>query len=358
MIDLLSRSRRIAFTGAILSTAVVFAGCSGSHAPAGPANTGGPALGAGSDLATVCKAGQKEGELDYTTSTDPDQIGAEVKGFEAAYPGIKVHVSAGQEPQDIVTQIISKVQAHHDLGIDGLTLDIEDVAPVIQQRLIAPVDWKALGAPADWLLNLDGNDLLRTQRIVLGLGYNSDKISADQLPNTWDQLLDPKWSGKFVVDPRGKYLSPLAITWGYDKAVTWYKKLLQNNPQLVEGASDSVAKVASGEALFSTSSHDAEIAQAKQQGAHVGIKYLDVVPTHDNYGIVMAGAKHPNAAACFLGWFDSPAGQALQLKTEFKGNETTPSGVPSGAQIAAAKNEQDAQVEAKTTDEFAKLSAG
>jgi iron(III) transport system substrate-binding protein len=358
MIDLLSRSRRIAFTGAILSTAVVFAGCSGSHAPAGPANTGGAALGAGSNLAAVCKAAQKEGELDYTTSTDPDEIGKEVKAFEARYPGINVKVAAGQEPQDNVAQIIAKVQAHHDLGIDGLTLDIANIGPIAQQHLIAPVDWKALGAPSDWLLNFNGSEVLRTQRIVLGLGYNSDKISADQLPDTWDQLLDPKWSGKFVVDPRGKYLAPLGITWGYDKAVAWYKKLLQNNPQLVEGASDSVAKVASGEALFSTSSHDSEITEAQHDGAHVAIKYLDVAPTHDNYGIVLAGAKHPNAAACFLGWFDSPEGQAMQLKTEFKGNETTPTGLPAGSKVAAASTTADAAVEAKTADEFATLSAG
>jgi iron(III) transport system substrate-binding protein len=358
MISMLSRSRRIAFASAVLSSAVVIAGCSGSHAPAGSGNTGGAALGAGADLATVCKAGAQEGSLNYATSTDPDQIGPEVKAFEAKYPGIKVKVAAGQEPQDNVAQIIAKVQAHHDLGLDALTLDIANIGPLVQQRLIAPVDWTALGAPGDWLLNLGGNSLLRTQRIVLGLGYNSDKISADQLPNTWDDLLDPKWSGKFVVDPRGKYLAPLGITWGYDKAVEWYKKLLQNNPQLVEGASDSVSKVASGEALFSTSSHDAEINQAQHDGSHVAIKYLDVVPTHDNYGIVISGADHPNAAACFLGWFDSPEGQSMQLKTEFKGNETTPSGLPSGAQIASAKNEADATAEAKTADEFATLSTG
>lgn len=357
MINMVSRPQRIAFTGAVLGAAMIFAGCSGSHGPSGPANTG-AALGAGSDLASVCKAGQKEGELDYETSTDPDEIGKEIKGFEAKYPGINVKVSAGQEPQDNVAQIIAKVQAHHDLGTDALTLDIANLGPLIQQRLISPVDWKALGAPADWLLNLNGSTFLRTQRISLGLGYNSDKISADQLPDTWDQLLDPKWSGKFIVDPRGKYLAPLGITWGYDKAVSWYKKVLQNKPQLVEGASDSVAKVASGEALFSASAHDSEITEAQHDGAHVGIKYLDVVPTHDNYGIVLTGAKHPNAAACFLGWFDSPEGQALQLKTEFKGNETKPSGVPASSQIAAAANAADASVEAKTADEFAKLSTG
>jgi iron(III) transport system substrate-binding protein len=361
MINMLFRPRRVAFFSAVISSAVVIAGCSGSHAPAGPASTGGKGatgIGAGSSLSAVCQAAKKEGQLNYETSTDPDQIGAEVKAFEARYPGIKVNVAAGQEPQDNVAQIIAKVQAHHALGVDGLTLDIENLGALAQQRLIAPVDWKALGVSGDKVLNIGGEDLVRTQRIILGLGYNSDKISADQLPNTWNDLLDPKWSGKFVVDPRGKYLAPLGITWGYAKALAWYKKLLKNNPQLVEGASDSVSKVASGEALFSASSHDSEINEAAHDGAHVKIKYLDVAPAHDNYGVVLAGAAHPNAAACFLGWFDSPEGQAMQLKTEFKGNETTPAGLPAGSTIASAKNSADAAVEARTSDAFAKLSTG
>lgn len=354
----LSRPRRVAFTSAVLGAAVLFAGCSGSHAPSGTNNTGtGGALGAGSNLSAVCKAAQKEGELDYQSSTDVDVFNKEIQPFKAKYPDIKIKFGS-QEPQDNVAQIISKVQAGHDVGIDGITLDIANLGPLVQQHLIAPVDWKALGAPQDWILNLEGNDLMRTQRIILGLGYNSDKISADELPSTWQELLDPKWSGKFSIDPRGKYLAPLGITWGKDKAVAWYKKLLQNNPQLVEGATDSVQKVASGETLFTATSHDAEILEQQESGAHVKIKYLDVVPTHDNYAVVMAGAKHPNAAACFLGWFDSPEGQAQQLKYEFKGNETKPSGVPADAKIASALNEADATVEAKTTDAFAALTTG
>lgn len=357
MISMLSRSRRIAFTGALLSSAVIVAGCSGSHGPSGPAKTAGTALGAGSNLSAVCAAGQKEGELDYQSSTDPAVFQKEVKAFEARYPKIKIKFGS-QQPQDNVAQIVAKVQAHHAVGIDGITLDIANLGPMTQQRLVAPVDWKALGAPSDWILTLGGSELMRTQRIALGLGYNSDKISAAELPNTWDELLNSKWSGKFSVDPRGKYLAPLGITWGQDKAVAWYKKLLQAKPQIVKGATESVQKVASGETLFTASSHDAEILEQKNSGAHVGIKYLDVVPTHDNYAVVLTGAKHPNAAACFLGWFDSPEGQAQQLKYEFKGNETTPSGAAASAKIASALNEADATAEGKTATAFASLTTG
>ena len=74
--------------------------------------------------------------------------------------------------------------------------------------------------------------------------------------------------------------------------------------------------------------------------------------------MVLAGAKHPNAAACFLGWFDSPDGQAQQLKYEFKGNATDPTGMPPGAKIASALTEANATTEGDTADAFAKLATG
>jgi iron(III) transport system substrate-binding protein len=336
-----------------LTGMAVLTACGGSDATAVTVKG---TLGEGSTLDEVCAAGEKEGQLDYASSTDAEVFAEEIKPFQEKYPDIKINFSS-QEPQDRVAAIVAKMQAKQAIGIDGITLDVPNVGPVIKLNLIADVDWKALGAADDELLTLDDTVLARTQRIVLGLGYNTDKITADELPNTWDDLLDPKWSGKFSVDPRGKYLAPLAITWGEDKAVEWYQKLLDNQPQLVQGATDSVQKVASGESLFTASSHDAEILEQQQAGAHVDIKYLDPVPAHDNYSVVFNRAKHPNAAACFLGWFISDEGQAQQLKYEFKGNETVPSGVPSGATVASDGDQQDADIETETSDKFAGMVA-
>lgn len=327
--------------------------CGGSNATT-PTVKG--TIGAGSTLDAVCAAGEKEGRLDYASSTDAEVFAEEIKPFQEKYPGIKIHFSS-QEPQDRVASIVSKVQAKKDIGIDGLTLDVPNVGPVIELGLIAPVDWQALGAGDDELLNLDKTVLARTQRIVLGLGYNSDKVKESDLPNSWDELLEPKWAGKFSIDPRGKYLAPLGIAWGEDKAVEWYGKLLANKPQLVKGATDSVQKVASGETLFTASSHDAEILEQQEAGAHVKIKYLDPVPTHDNYSVVFKQAKHPNAAACFLGWFISDEGQAQQMKYEFKGNETVPSGMPEGATVAADTDQKSAKTETDTADKFADMVA-
>jgi iron(III) transport system substrate-binding protein len=310
----------------------------------------------GMDLAAVCKAAESEGKVSFRDTTDPEIFNKEVAGFTAKYPQIKVDFGS-QRPQDSVQRIVAEKQAKHAVDVDAIAIDMPSAAPMIQQNLIQPVDWTALGVPAGDILTNQGAQFVRTQRIVLGLGYNTTKLKASDLPNTWDELINSKWAGKVIVDPRGEYLSGVGIVWGKDKAVEWYKQLMSTDkPMIVKGATTSLEKVISGEAMLTTSSHDAEVLEQQGKGAPVDIKYLDVVPTQDHYAIVVKGAAHPNAAACFLGWWTSPdGGQAAQLKYEFKGNEDEPKSVPSTAKLGAITSAAEADVQAGVAEEFASL---
>lgn len=324
-----------------------------------PSGAPSSAAAAGQTLAGACAAGATEGTVNFRDTTDPDLFAKEVAGFEAKYPDIKVNFGS-QRPQDSVARIVAEKQAHHALDVDAVAIDMPSAGPLIQQGLVGSTDWTALGVDPTDVLTSQGSQFVRTQRIILGLGYNTNKLKASDLPDTWEELVDSKWAGKIIVDPRGQYLSGLGITWGQDKAVDWYKRLLATDkPQIVKGATTSVQQVASGQAELTTSSHDAEILEQSEKGAPVAIKYLDVVPTQDHYAVILKGAAHPNAAACFLGWWTSKdGGQAAQLKYEFKGNETMPAGVPAGAALGAINTPAQADIQSSVADAFAKLTSG
>jgi iron(III) transport system substrate-binding protein len=248
------------------------------------------------------------------------------------------------------------VQAKHALDVDAISGDLPSFAPLFDQKLIQPVDWAKLGAPKDTQFTLKGYTTVRTYREILGLGYNSDKVKDSDLPSTWTDLVNSKWSGKVIVDPRGVYLSGLALSMGKDKAISWFQDLLKTDkPMIVKGATASMEKVISGEASLTTSSHDAEASEQQGKGAPVGIKYLDIVPTQDWYALVLKGAKHPAAAACFFSWWIGPEGQAQQLKYEFKTNETRPKAVPSGSKLVAINSPEQADLATAVANEFAKL---
>jgi hypothetical protein len=81
-----------------------------------------------------------------------------------------------------------------------------------------------------------------------------------------------------------------------------------------------------------------------RDGAPIGMKYLDVVPTVDFYNFIMDASPRKNAAACFIAWFVSEEGQATQLAVEFKTNDTIPPAAPAGAVFVAIDTEEEAQL--------------
>jgi iron(III) transport system substrate-binding protein len=305
----------------------------------------------------ACDAASANGgsTFNYWTSTDPDVFKQEIVPFTAKYPNVKINYTS-LRPSDMVQRIVSELQARHPLDVDAVAGDLPSFAPLFDQKLIQPVDWTKLGVPADVQFSLKGFTAVRTYRTVLGLGYNTKLVQESELPSTWQQLIDPKWSGKVIVDPRGVYMSGLALAMGKDQAVTYFKSLLKtDNPMIVKGATASMQKVISGEAKLSTSAHDSEAAEAQSKGAPVGIKYLDIVPTQDWYAMVLKGAQHSDAAACYLSWWTSAEGQAQQLKYEFKSNKTTPAGLPAGAKLEAINDTQQADLATEVATTFAKL---
>jgi iron(III) transport system substrate-binding protein len=331
---------------------LALAACAGKH------NNGGGASAATVSLTSqaACDTASKDGGgLNYWTSTDPEIFKQELAPFNAKYPNIKVNYTS-LRPSDQVQRIVAEVQANHSLDVDAIAGDLPSYAPLFDQKLIQPVDWTKLGEPADIQFQLKGYTTIRTYREVLGLGYNTTKVQESELPSTWDQLVDSKWSGKVIVDPRGIYLSGLALGMGQDKAISWFKDLLKTDkPMIVKGATASMEKVISGEATLTTSSHDAEAAEQQGKGAPVGIKFLDIVPTQDWYAVVLKGAKHPAAAACFFSWWTGTEGQAQQLKYEFKTNKTTPDGLPAGAKLVAINNPDQATLATDVATQYAKL---
>jgi len=339
-------------------------GSSGSNSSSGATSGAAGTAAAGNTLSVsasdACKAAVSEegGQLNYWARTDPDVFTKEIEPFVKAHPDIKISYTS-LRPVDITQRLISEKQANHAYDADGIAGDLPSFAPLFDQGIVQDVDWTKLGIAKDLEFKLNGITAYRIYREVLGLGYNTTKLKASDLPSTWAELVDSKWAGKVIVDPRGVFLSGLAIAWGKDKTISWFKDLMATaKPQIVKGATASMEKIISGEALLTTSSHDAEAIEQQSKGAPVDIKYLDVVPTQDYYGLILDGAKHPNAAACFFSWWGSADGQAQQLKYEFKEDLTQPKGLPSSAKLVAINDTKEADLATDVATELGNLMQG
>lgn len=282
------------------------------------------------DLAAVCAAGAAEGTLVYWNNlSNPEPI---IAAFNAAYPGITVE-STQLRPDESAQRVLTEASAgkvSSDLIYGGLDV----FQPVLARSLINQnIDWAGLGAAADTI----NSGMVRIYRVAGGLGFNTDKNKAADLPNTWEELIDAKWVGNVIVDPRGRPFDQLSLSpsWGVDKTkdyVTRMKAIVK--PVVIEGGTAGMVSVAGGEYAITTGSRSAETLEQQADGAPIDIKYLDVIPTLDAYHAVLNDATHPNAAACWVGWI-ATAGKAIHDTSEFKSNDTIPASAPAAAEILA-----------------------
>ena len=341
---------------------VVVAACSSAASPApttaptaapSAAPTAAPSV-AVDGLAEVCAAGVAEGKLVHWHNHS-DEFVKVIDAFKAAYPGIEVEdlvLSPDEAAQRILTEAAAGRQPTPDTAAGGLDV----FKPLLDRGLIdETVDWTALSVPED-VITPDG--VVRIHRIALGLGYNTEAVTADELPNTWEELVDAKWAGRVIVDPRGRPFDSLSLAWGAEKTLDYVQRLKDiAKPLIIEGGTAGLVAVAGGEADVTTGGRSAETLEQQAAGVPLAIKYLDVVSTIDNYNMALKDAAHPNAAKCFIGWFGSE-GQAVYDAVEFKTNDVVPPDAPAGAIVVTIDSPEQADAVKELSKEIGRIWTG
>ena len=328
------KSRRTPRLVPLLAAAVVFL----AGACAGSSNKPSTQAAASGGLQQVCDAGAKEGKVVYWNNlAKPDDV---IEKFNEAYPDIEVQ-STTMRPDDNAQRVLVEQAAGRGISADVVYGGLDVFGSVIKAGLIDDtIDWSTLGVPKDIVTD---SDMVRLYRTGGGLTYNTDKVKPEELPNTWDELLDPKWAGKVIVDPRGRPFDQLSLEWGEQRALDYVRRLKEIvKPIVIEGGTAGLVAVAGGQGLFTTGGRSGETDEQKAKGAPLEIKYLDVVPTLDSYHGVIKGAKHPNAARCLVAWM-ATAGAESHRQIETKTNQDVPPGAPSGAKVLAIDTPQKAQ---------------
>src|SRR3972149_2085062 len=153
---------------------------------------------------------------------------------------------------------------------------------------------------------------------VVGILYNTKLVKPGEAPKSLDDLLNPKWRGKWVIpDPSrhfttGVWVRNLEEFYGKDW-LTFAKKLADTKPILVESFIPAAQKVTSGEAL-------AGITYLKygyimgQEGAPLDYVRLPKMLADSHQIGIPAKAPHPNAARLFEDFFISRESQEITAK--------------------------------------------
>jgi iron(III) transport system substrate-binding protein len=306
-------SKRSVAAVSTLAALLVVAGC-GSGGTA--AQSGGASA---NSVKSLYQQAKTEGQVDFWGPEDKDEIQALAAQFNKTYPGVKV-VDFEIEAGDMVPKIVTGSRAGNP-GLDAGEAGLGDTAALTARNLIATHDnWSSL-IPMAAGTQLQGGKLLAWYNILHPIGYNTNLVSAADAPKTWNDLLDPKWRGKIIIEPRAKSFQYIGVTEGQAALVAFMRKLKAQHPIYVNGGSTVVQQLAAGVAPIAVGMYSYQVDQLQQQ-KHAPVAWTAPSPigADQNVTFTVVGAKHPAAAQLWINWLSSNAGLAAQRTIDGKGS--------------------------------------
>lgn len=257
--------------------------------------------------AKLLEAARKEGEIVWYTTMSLDQSKQFMDRFIRKYPFLRPSVfrSGGGA---LLNRVLSEAKAGKNL-FDVVNGNGELVLPLMEVGVLAPyVSPERKVIPED--LKDDKGFWTSVYVNSIVLGYNKNLVKRENVPRTYDDLVDPRWKGRKISldDSYTTFLQGLVSVWGKEKAVAYLKRLAEQEPVVMRGSTIRVQLAAAAE--FPLVVAYANIVQnLAERGAPVD--WVPLEPAVISVNTVMLGAKasHPNAARLLVDFTLSKEGQ-------------------------------------------------
>jgi iron(III) transport system substrate-binding protein len=261
----------------------------------------------------LIEAAKKEGKLAFYTAMDlafAQQLG---KAFEEKFPGISVRVERSGAER-IFTRIAQEYGANIHVVDVVNTADLAHCIAWKRNRWLAPY------MPEEVTKHFepkyyDPDGLHITTRILISpLAYNTNLVKKEEAPKSFNDLLDPKWTGKLVKAHPAYSGTIMNATFQTARELGWeyFEKLAKQRVLQVQSATDTPKKIALGERAVMVDGAGYLVIRYKEEGQPVEIAYPEEgTPVAAAPSAVFKAAPNPNAARLFQNWMHSREAQQL-----------------------------------------------
>ncbi|HEY7062807.1 MAG TPA: ABC transporter substrate-binding protein [Chloroflexota bacterium] len=233
------------------------------------------------------------------------------EGFHRHYGlDLEVQFTPGPPSTEVAAKTILEYQAGRPASVDVLLAPADQTVSVLRAGALEPLDWS-------WAPNVNPRALggdgvgVEVETLLSGITYNSQRVTADAVPRSLEDLLKPEYKGRVAAPPYAPSFSELAApeVWGRQRTLDYATRLSEQLGGLIRCNEDE--RLISGEfdILAPECSHG-RVLQAKARG-----RPLDFVVAADSgitlpfYMSIPKNAAHPNAAKL---WINYIAGREAQ----------------------------------------------
>jgi iron(III) transport system substrate-binding protein len=263
----------------------------------------------GADRESKLLAGaKKEGEFNLYTSLNTRDSGPIAEAFEKKY-GVKCKLWRSSS-EKVLQRGVTEARAGRFV-CDVFETNGPEMEALVREKLLTPFfspNFKDLPPAAfpkhrGWVAD-------RFNFFVLG--YNTNLIKPAEVPNSYQDLLLPRYAGKVGLESSDvDWFGAMVKAMGEDKGMAYFRQLAQTKPQMRTGHTLMAELLASGELPIAATIYNHNVEKMALKGAPV--KWKALMPTfgRPNAIGVVERAPHPHAALLFADFMLSLEGQNL-----------------------------------------------
>ena len=241
----------------------------------------------------IIEAAKKEREVLWYTTTNLETSKVVVDQFQRKYPFINLNLY-----RSTVGPLINRVLIEARAGKfdwDVVSGGGEMFTPLMDRGMIAPYR-----SPESKMID---DDLMDKQSYwtaytvgTFVLAYNKRLVRPQDVPKTYDALLDAKWKGqKIGMETSAGVMHALMPLWGKEKTLAYFRQLAAQNPVTKDSSSIIVQLLVAGEMPLGIGlAHLFELFSRK--GAPIEWLPLEPAVVRVIPMMLASKARHPNAA--------------------------------------------------------------
>lgn len=270
-------------------------------------------------MADMAAKAAKNPTVTWYESSPAEQGDKVIAAFNTRYPSVKVKQIRLVGGNDLAVRVVQEMQAR-GYSADVITGGADHLWRLKERGYTVPVQGGAVNIPKAYVPD---PNMMATAASVYVLAWNTQKLKESEVPNTWEQLLDPKWTNRIGSWVRAAAFAQLAATQGVDTARKELERFVKLKPMLFKSTFPLAQAVGAGEIDMGIGFYHSTLPPI-EAGAPIKMRALDIVPMHTIYSGITKGAKNPEGARLFLAWLASEDGALAYEKATGRGNPLMP----------------------------------
>jgi iron(III) transport system substrate-binding protein len=275
-----------------------------------------PASYAGADrIEKLVAAAKQEGSLSVYTSAAMDDMAAITAAFEKKY-GIKVRLWRGSSENIVQRAVVEARGGRFDA--DVIETNAVAMESMQRERLFQEIKTPALSELLPAAI-LPHREWIGTRLNIFVGAYNTRLIRREELPNSYEDLLDPRWKGKLGVEAEDSdWFGGILTALGEEKALALFRAIVAANGISVRKGHTLLANlVVTGEVPLALTGYAYKVEQLRKAGAPVDWLIIPPGVARFEGAGVTRRAAHPHAAILFFEFMLTDAQDILRDRDFF-----------------------------------------